>query len=346
MRALYQTKRCAGSTMLVERPIPSVNALDNVLIRVEACAVCGMDYQIYRGRFPCNPPFIMGHEFVGIIEQIEGGSGVFAVGDRVTAQPHMYACGQCESCRMGLTQFCSHTRSLGIHRDGAMASHVVVPEKHLHHMPTHVSTAVAAITEPFSMVVGNFGIPIERERMKTAVVIGAGQIGLLGVAAAKACGAEQVILCGKAHDYVKRFPVAEALRVSTLLNVETDDIVARVSALTGGVGADIVLEASGSQSGIDAAIRMLKPGGLLSVMGGTRREEVPVAWDACLQKALRVCFHMKSNYDYMDRAIALLAKPYTDLTPLITGEFTLENWQQAFDAMAFGHGAKNVLHIA
>lgn len=345
MKALYQSERHAGSTALVERPIPTVNALDNVLIRVEACAVCGMDRQIYRGRFPCTPPFIMGHEFVGVIEQIDGGSGAFAVGDRVTAQPHLYACGQCDACHMGLTQFCAHTRSLGIHRDGAMASHVVVPEKYLHRIPAHVPTTVAAITEPFSMVLGNFGIPIAQERMKTAVVIGAGQIGLLGVAAAKACGAEQVILCGKTHDYAQRFPIAEALQVNTLLDSETNDIVARVSALTDGIGADIVLEASGSQSGIDAAIRMLKQGGLLSVMGGTRREELPVAWDMCLQKALRVCFHMKSNYEHMDRAIALLARPYTDLTPLITGEFALENWQQAFDAMASGRGAKNVIHI-
>lgn len=346
MKALYQSGRCAGNTALVERPIPSVNALDNVLIHVDTCAVCGMDYQIYRGRFPCTPPFIMGHEFVGTIEQISGGSGAFSVGDRVTAQPHLYACGQCDACRMGLTQFCNHTRSLGIHRNGAMTSHVVVPEQYLHRMPAHVPATVAAITEPFSMVLGNFGIPIEQERMKTAVVIGAGQIGLLGVAAAKACGAEQVILCGKTHDYAQRFPIAEALQVSTLLNAETDDVAARVLALTGGVGADIVLEASGSQSGIAAAMQMLKPGGLLSVMGGTRREELPVPWDTCLRKALRVCFHMKSNYDHMGRAIELLAQPYTDLTPLITGEFALDDWQRAFDAISSGHGAKNVIHIA
>ena len=90
---------------------------------------------------------------------------------------------------------------------------------------------------------------------------------------------------------------------------------------------------------------MLKPGGILCAMGGTRRDSIAVNWDICLRKALRVLFHMKSNYEYMDRAINLLAAPYTDLSPLITGEFSLNDWQSAFDAIASGHSVKNVLYI-
>lgn len=345
MQALYKSAPGAGNVTLSQRPIPQTDSLNNVRIRVEACAVCGMDRHIYHGKFPCTPPFIMGHEFVGTIESIQDAGSGFSVGDRVTAQPHLYACGHCPACAMGLTQFCSHTRSLGIHRDGTMATYVVLPDRYLHRMPAQVPAKLAAITEPFSMVLGNFGIPIAQENMHIAVVIGAGQVGLMGVAAAKACGAEQIILCGKTHDYKLRFPIARQLGATALLDSEKDDIAQSVAALSNGAGADIVLEASGSESGIAAAINMLKPGGLLCVMGGTRRDAVSVNWDGCLHKALRVIFHMKSNYAHMERAIEILADPAMDLTPLITGEFRLSDWQQAFDSPEAMGGVKSVLYI-
>ena len=324
--------------------MPAVDKVNNVLVRVEACAICGMDFHIYHGKFPCSPPFIMGHEFVGVVEQVEGGSGAFRVGDRVTAQPHLHACGSCPVCKTGQTQLCSHIRSIGIHRDGAMASHVAVPESCLHAVPRSVPAQQAAILEPFSMVLGNFGIPIEDEAMDTAVVMGAGQVGLLGVAAARACGARQVILCGQTHDAALGFPVARRLGVTAVVDTQQEDAARRVLDMTDGAGADIVLEASGAESAIDSAIAMVKPGGLISVMGGTRRDAVSVNWDGCLRKAVRVLFHMKSNYLHMDRAIDLLASGRADLSPLITGEYPLDRWQEAFQDIEDRRCVKNVLY--
>lgn len=345
MKALYKSAPGPGNVSLQERPMPATDPVNNVLVRVEACAICGMDFHIYHGKFPCSPPFIMGHEFVGVVEQVEQGSGAFRPGDRVTAQPHLYACGSCPACRIGLTQMCSRTRSLGIHRDGAMASHVAVPESCLHAVPPSIPTSQAAILEPFSMVLGNFGIPIERESMDTAVVMGAGQVGLLGVAAAKACGARQIVLCGQTHDAALGFPVAQQLGVTAVVDTQQEDAAARVLEMTEGVGADIVLEASGAESAINAAIAMVKPGGMISVMGGTRRDTVCVRWDDCLRKAVRVWFHMKSNYQYMDRAIELLNSGRADLSPLVTGEYPLDRWQEAFQAIEDRRCVKNVLYL-
>lgn len=345
MKALYKSAPGPGNVSLQERPMATVDPVNNVLVRVDACAICGMDFHIYHGKFPCSPPFIMGHEFIGTVERVEGGSGAFRPGDRVTAQPHLYACGKCPACQIGLTQMCSQTRSLGIHRDGAMASHVAVPESSLHAVPQSVPDKQAAILEPFSMVVGNFGVPIREEAADTAVIMGAGQVGLLGVAAAKACGARQVILCGQTHDEVLGFPVARQLGVSAVLNTQKEDVAARVLDMTEGVGADVVLEASGAESAINAAIAMVKPGGLLSVMGGTRRDTISVRWDDCLRKAVRVWFHMKSNYQYMDLSIELLAEGRTDISPLITGEYPLDRWQEAFQAIEEKRCVKNVLYL-
>lgn len=343
MIALYKSAPGSGNVSLQDRPEPVLDGVNNVLVRVDACAVCGMDFHIYHGKFPCTPPFIMGHELIGVVELVEGGEGTVRPGDRVTAQPHLYACGHCPACKMGLTQLCAQTRSLGIHRDGAMASYVAVPESCLHIVPRDVPTSQAAILEPFSMVLGNFGIPIERQAMETAVIMGAGQVGLLGVAAARACGAKRIILCGRTQDTTLGFPAAEQLGATALIDTDRDDAAARVLAMTGNVGADIVLEASGASACINAAMAMVKAGGLITVMGGTRQDTVPVTWDACLRKAVRVCFHMKSNYQYMDRAIALLAEGSNSLAPVVTGEYSLSDWQAAFQAIEERRCIKNVL---
>ena len=345
MIALYKSAPGSGNVSLQDRPEPVLDGVNNVLVRVDACAVCGMDFHIYHGKFSCTPPFIMGHELIGVVELVEGGEGTVRPGDRVTVQPHLYACGHCPACKMGLTQLCAQTRSLGIHRDGAMASYVAVPENCLHIVPRDVPTSQAAILEPFSMVLGNFGIPIERQAMETAVIMGAGQVGLLGVAAARACGAKQIILCGRTQDTALGFPAAEQLGATTLIDTDRDDAVAQVLSMTGGVGADIVLEASGASACINAAMAMVKPGGLITVMGGTRQDTVPVTWDVCLRKAVRVCFHMKSNYQYMDRAIALLAEGCNSLKPMVTGEYALADWQAAFQAIEERRSIKNVLYI-
>lgn len=345
MRALVKFASGEGKVSLQERPIPQLTAEDDVLVRVRACAVCGMDFGAYRGRFPCAPPVTLGHEMVGTVERTWDDSAPVKPGDRVVTQPHLYSCGECEVCRMGLPQFCRERKTLGLDRDGAMAELVALPARYLHVIPESIPDKLACLLEPFSMVLGNFGVPIQEEGAGTAVVIGAGQIGMLGVVAAKACGAARVLLSGVAHDVERRFPRALRLGAEQAVDSTAENVVERVREATGGMGADVILEASGSESGINAAIDAVKPGGLIVVMGGTRRETSAVKWDACMRKAVRVRFHMMSNYAYMDRAIQIFAQPYADLSPLVTGEFPLEDWQEAFDAVAQGTGLKNVLYI-
>ena len=172
MKALYKAGRGKESVSLQERPLPTVNETDNVLIRVRACAICGMDHQIYNDRFPCTPPFIMGHEFVGTVEQVLGSASV-APGDRVICEPHMYACGVCDACRSGLPQLCDSRRSVGIQRDGAMAPYIAVPSRYLHKVPDSIPDKLACLLEPFCLLVDNLGIPVQEEHAKTVVVIAA-----------------------------------------------------------------------------------------------------------------------------------------------------------------------------
>jgi len=343
MKALY--KAAPGHLALEDRPLPVLTETDNVLIRVKACAVCGMDHRISHDAYPCTPPFIMGHELVGTVEQVLGTPTGIAPGDRVTIQPHLYSCGSCAACRMGLTQFCKDKRTVGIDRDGAMTTFVAVPASCIHHVPDEIPDSLACIIEPFSMIYGNIVPVIRSTHARTVLIIGAGQVGMFALAAARSAGVENVFMSGITKDTAYRFPVAKALGAAETIDSLTQPLPARILELTDGVGADIVLDACGSQPGIQAALASVKKGGTVIAMGMTRSDGISINWDACLKKAIHINFHMQSNYAYMEEAIQAFAHPYTDLSPLITREMKLSQWQELFAYMDTHDTLKNILYI-
>ncbi len=345
MRALYKSAPGPGHMALTDRPVPQLNERDNVRIRVHACAVCGMDHRIYHGSYPCTPPFILGHELVGTVEQVlEGVSGV-RTGDRVTIQPHLYSCGVCALCKSGLPQFCKDKRTVGIDRDGAMTDLVAVPASCIHQVPEEIPHSLACILEPFSMIYGNLVPAVRREQAKTLVITGAGQVAMLALAAAKSAGCRRVVISGITRDRDFRFPVARNLGADETIDSLTASLPDRIMELTGGAGADIVLDASGSEQAIFQAAQTVKKGGLILAMGMTRAETIPVPWDMLLKKAVRLRFFMQSSYAYMEEAIQAFARPYRDLSPLITREMPLSQWEELFHYMDTHDTLKNILYI-
>lgn len=345
MKALYKSSSGPGHLSLTDRPEPVLNETDNVLIKVTACAVCGMDHRIFHGEYPCTPPFTMGHELIGIVEKTYDTQANVKPGDRVTIQPHLYSCGICASCRTGLPQFCRHKKTVGIDRDGAMTSFVAVPDSCIHRVPHEIPDKLACIIEPFSMVYGNLVPVIRAEKAKTVVIIGAGQVGMFALSAAKSIGTETVIISGITKDTKYRFPVARKLGADETIDSLTQSLPEKIMERTNGVGADIILDASGSEGGICQAIQAVKKGGTIIAMGMTRKDNISVCWDACLKKAIRINFHMQSNYSYMEEAIQAFAHPYTDLSPLITKEMKLSRWKELFDYMDQNDTLKNILYI-
>ncbi len=342
MKALYKAGRGKEMVSLQERPVPELNQTDNVRVKVSACAICGMDHKILEDHFPCTPPFIMGHEYVGTVDLVGEGVTNVQPGDRVIGEPHLYACGSCDACRMGVPQLCTSRRSVGIHRDGAMAPYVAVPASCLHKIPDSIPDKLACLLEPFCMLVENVGIPVQTEQAKTVVIIGAGLVGQFGIIAAKGCGAERVILCATHPDF--RSEIGRKLGADEVLFSQRDELADRVLELTGGAGADLILESSGAESAINEAFSMVKKGGLISVMGGARKP-VTLNWDVCLQKAVRIHFHMMSNFAHMEKAIEIFSNPYTDFSPIVTDEYCLEQWQDAFQKVAEKKSIKSVLYI-
>lgn len=347
MKALYKSAPGPHTSSLVDRPVPQLNERDNVRVKVQACTVCGMDVHIHHGKFPCDPPFIMGHEMVGTVESLGSNTtGRLKVGDRVVSQPHLYACGICDQCKNGLPQFCADKRSLGISRDGAMAEFVVIPEEYLHKIPACIPDELACLLEPFTILVSDVLVYGALERGETVAVIGAGQIGQLAVVAARAGGASKVFVTGAANDAEMRLPAALRLGADLAINSQTEDTVGIIMEQTGGKGVDLVVECSGNVHGINNGLAVLRAGGRMTVLGGSKQESIAVNWDVALKKALDLRFHMMSDYQHMNRAIDIFAG-YThgDLSALISHQANLEDWEAIFELLTAGKGIKACLKI-
>ena len=255
-------------------PIPSYS---EVLVKIDAVAICATDLDVIsygppaliEGEKPFNKEFTPGHEYMGTVVSLGPSVDEFKIGDRVTVEIHS-GCGQCKRCRMGMYTSCHNYglnygkknkghRANGFTSDGGFKQYAInhintlikVPDDMTDEEATLVVTAgttMYGLTELGGLVAG-----------ESLVVIGPGPIGLLGVAVAKALGADPVILIGTRND---RLEIGKKLGADFVLNVkEENDIVNSVKSLVGDLGADYVVECAGTEKALDDAIMMTNRGG-------------------------------------------------------------------------------------
>ena len=193
MRALVKASAAPGFT-LQDVPVPSIRA-DEVLIRVRAAGVCGTDVHIHtwdawaQGR--CKPPFTVGHEFAGVVEQVGALVTNVKVGDRVTAEGHI-VCGTCHLCRTGNAHVCPNTKIIGVDRDGCFADYIAMPASNVWHLDDDIGFDVGGIHDPM----GNaFHTALHGTELPgaTVLVTGCGPIGIFAVGIAKAAGASHIV---------------------------------------------------------------------------------------------------------------------------------------------------------
>ncbi len=342
MKALVKFKKGVGFVELREVPRPSV-AQDEVLIRVRAAGICGTDVHIYHDEYPYYPPVTLGHEFSGEIVEVGEEVRGWKVGDRVVAEPHTRACGVCNYCRTGNPQICSDKRSIGWGIDGAFAELLAMPAWLLHRIPDKVSFEEAALTEPTAIVTSAVNVATGVEIGDVSVVLGPGPIGLLAAQVAKASGASWVMVTGTPRDSEIRLPVAEQVGVDCLLNIAEADPVQKVMAMTGGRGADLVVDASGAESAINQAVAMVRPLGRICAIGLTGRKEIAFTWDNAVFKSCRIQFSLSSTYLGWEQALSLIACAKVRVDPLITHRLSLEDWLSGFEAAASGKAIKVLL---
>lgn len=306
-----------------------------VLIRVEACGICGSDVHGYDGSTGRRiPPIVMGHEAAGVVAGVGEGATKFAVGERVTFDSTVY-CGACAYCKRGEVNLCDRREVVGVstpdfRRAGAFAEFITVPERIVYRLPDAMAFPEAAMLEAVSVAL--HGVAVSGDvQGKTALVIGAGMIGLLTMQAARAAGCSRVLISDIDETRLK---LARKLGADAALLLAGDALVAEVQRQTGGAGVDLVLEAVGRNETVAAAIDAVRKGGTVTLIGNIT-PQVTLPLQKVVSRQIRLQGSAASSGEY-PQAIELVSSGRIQVKPLISAVAPLEDGPRWFERL-YGH---------
>ena len=306
-------------------PVPQIEDTE-VLIRVKYTGICGTDWSIYTGKYSADKlPLIAGHEFSGTIAQVGKKAKGLKEGDRVTADINM-SCGTCFYCRRGQKLMCRDFHQLGIHVDGTYAEYVKAPYDQVHVLPDSLDFLSGAFVEPVSCVIHS-SKAAKVTHGSSVAVIGSG-LGVLHGLLARLRGAAPVIVIG---DNEKRLAIAKQFGVDVTINIKDGkDPVAEVKKLTGGRGADFVVEAVGTPQTYAQAFQMVRPGGTVAAFGICATDDTIAVkpYDLVLGEMTVVGSCAGVGPDWPD-AIELLAHGHIDPKPMFSMIVPLEELEAA-----------------
>jgi L-iditol 2-dehydrogenase len=309
-----------GRLDVTDMDVPAIGDED-VLVRVRACGICGSDIHGYTGITGRRiPPLVMGHEAAGVIERTGSAVRGFGAGDRVTFDSTVY-CGRCDFCRRGEVNLCDARMVLGVscgdyRRHGAFAEFVSVPARILHGLPDALPFEHAALVEALAVAIHAVGRRIPKPD-DGVVVIGCGMIGLLTIQVLRARGCRAIT----AVDLdARRRELASGLGATTV----TGDI-ADVRA------ADHAFEVVGHAETVGAAIRSVRKGGMVTLVGNLS-PEVPVPLQVVVSREITLYGSCASSGEYPE-AIRLMASGEVNVGPLISARAPLHEGQQWFDRL-------------
>jgi len=316
---------------LVEMPEPDVGA-DDVLVRVQACGICGSDVHGLDGSTGRRlPPIVMGHEAAGVVARLGGQVKDLKEGDRVTFDSTVW-CGVCHYCRRGQANLCDHRQVLGVspgeyRRHGAFAEYVAVPRRIVYPLPEGLSFERAAMVEALSVAVHAVGITPVRLG-DTAVVVGSGMIGLLVIQALKRAGCGRVIA---ADIDEARLKLAREVGADDALDPRTADVPALARQATGGRGADVAFEVVGATEPLATAAKSLRKGGALTMVGNLSPQvELPLQWVVTREVRLQGSCASAGEYPV---CLELMARGEVKVDPLISAVAPLEEGAAWFDRL-------------
>lgn len=320
---------------------------DGLVLKVEACGVCGSDLRRWKeGPPPGVDDITPGHEVSGVVEQVGKGVTRYAPGDCLAIAPDIH-CGHCYYCKRGMYNLCDNLRFLGITPGypGGFADKMVLTGEILtngivHPMPTGLSFSYAAIAEPCCSVLAmhqNTATSLG----DTVVVLGAGPIGCLHVAIAKARGASAIV----SEPVKKRLEMVQAFEPDATIDPTSEDVVACVRELTDDLGADIVVCANPVASTQTKAVEMVRKRGTIVLFGGLPKANPMTTLDGNIihYGEITVVGAFSYHPTYHELALDLLNRGVIPADLLITDTFPLEEVGAAFEAAASGHVLKVVV---
>lgn len=335
---------------LEEVPKPRAG-VGEAVIKITLTTICGTDLHIVRGEYPVKPGLVIGHEPVGVIEELGPGVTGYEIGDRVLVGA-ITPCGQCNTCLSGHLSQCSPGAGyetpggwrFGNTINGAQAEYLLVPfaQANLTKIPDGITDEQVVLLADIAST-GFSGAESGNIRIgDTVVVFAQGPIGLCATAGARLMGASLII--GVDSDET-RLNMAKRMGADIALNFTEQDVVAEVKRLTGG-GADVAIEALGTQETFESCLRCLRPGGVLSSLGVySGKLAVPYdAFGAGIGDYKIVTTLCPGGKERMRRLIETVRNGRVDLTPLLTHRFSLDNIHDAYEL--FGSRSDGVLKVA
>ena len=319
-----------GKMGFEERPIP-VPKDDEVLVKLEYVGICGSDLHYYEsgaiGDYVVKPPFVLGHEPGGIIVEVGKNVTHLRPGDRVALEPGK-TCGHCEFCKTGRYNLCPDVVFFATPPvDGVFQEYVAHEAALCFKLPDNVSTLEGALIEPLAV---GFHAALQGDAHlgQTAVVMGSGCIGLVSMMALKARGVSRVFVVDVME---KRLQKAMELGADGVINGSSEDVLQKMEKLTGGRGADLIIETAGSEITASQAIRIAKKGAVIVLVGYSRTGEMTLPMSLALDKELtfKTVFRYRNIYPL---AIDAVASGKVNLKGIVTDIFPFSCVQEAMDA--------------
>ncbi len=339
MKALSKTHAKPGIWM-VEAPIPEFGHND-LLIRIRKTAICGTDMHIYNwdewSQNTIPVPMIVGHEYVG--EVVDMGQEVrgFEKGDRVSGEGHI-TCGHCRNCRAGRVHLCRNTIGVGVNRQGAFAEYLVIPAYNAFKIPDNISDDLAAIFDPFGNAVHtalSFNLTGE-----DVLITGAGPIGIMAAAVAKHVGARHVVVTD-VNDY--RLELATRMNATRTVNVAKEDIKGVMNELGMTEGFDVGMEMSGVPSAFTSMLENMNHGGKIAMLG-IPPKDMAIDWNQVIFKGLEIKgIYGREMFETWYK-MASLIQSGLDLSPMLTHQYSVDQFEQGFEKMGSGQSGKVILN--
>ncbi|NHN58760.1 MULTISPECIES: NAD(P)-dependent alcohol dehydrogenase [Halorussus] len=318
-----------GRLVVEDRPRPEP-APDEALVAVGEVGICGSDLHYYeRGRigdYVVEKPLVLGHESAGEVVAVGDAVPDLEAGDRVALEPGV-PCRRCDHCKRGEYNLCPDVTFMATPPDdGALAEYVAWPADFAHRLPDEVSVREGALCEPLSV-----GVHAARRGEVGAgdsvLVTGAGPIGLLAMAAARAAGATEVVVADVVDAKLRR---ASERGADAVVDSGERDLAAAVAAETDGEGVDVVVEASGAESAIAGSLDAVRRGGTVVFVGLASASEIPLDVVGIVDSELDVrgSFRYRNTYP---AAVGLIADGAVDVAGIVDFEMDLDEVEAAFE---------------
>ena len=342
MQAVIKAERAPG-LRLTDWPIPHMGH-GEVLVKVKAASICGRNLHIYRwdewAQNRLNPPFVVGHEITGVIEEGAEDVTTVQIGDTVSLQSHV-VCGKCFYCQTGREHICENTQIIGVDRDGGFAEYIVVPAQNAWPNSPDLPLRIAVLEENFGNAVHT--AMAQDTSAKYVLVTGCGPVGVMAISVAKACGARSVFATDIS---AYRLRMAHEAGADVVINAKTDDVIATVLDQTCGEGVDVLLEMSGAPSAIDQGFTLLKEGGEAALLG---LAPGPFTFDlnrhVVFKGATVRGIVGRRLWETWHQTRGLIESQAVDLSHIVTHEFALEDFDEAYEVFMSGESGKIMFHL-